>query len=70
MVAGAKQAHERGIDRRHAGGGGKTGLGAFEQGQAALEHGHRGVAVARIDEAVVLALEPGGRRLGAVIDEA
>ena len=56
-------------DRRHAGGGGARGLGAFQQAHALLEHGDGRVGEARVDEAGVLVLEAGLGLLGAVVDE-
>ena len=58
---------ERGEDGGHAGRRRVAGLGPVEQAQALLEHVHRGVAVAGVDEAVDLALERGlGLGAGAV----
>ena len=57
VIAGLELAHQRGGDRRHAARGGARRLGAFEQRHAALEHRHRRIGEARIDEARLVALE-------------
>jgi len=67
VVAGADQAHQRQMYRRHARGLGATGLGALEQGQPVFEHFHGRVGVARIDEALG-AGEPRVGALGGVVE--
>ena len=69
-IAGFQMAEQGGMHGSHAGGGGATGLGAFEQGEATFEHGHGGVAEAGILVMLHLPLERGFGLLGAVIDEA
>jgi len=69
-VALAEQCSERDEHRRHAGGGGEAALGALEQSQPLLEHRHGGVAVARVDVLVDLALEGRLGLLRAVVDKA
>ena len=51
MVARLQLAHQRGGDRGHAAGGRARGLRALKQRHAALEHRHRRIGEARIDEA-------------------
>ncbi|MCY1378309.1 hypothetical protein D9M69_659330 [compost metagenome] len=65
VVAGLEQAHAHHEDGRHARGGGDAGLGAFERGQPLLEAGHRGVAVASVGEAFLVAREAARGRFGA-----
>src|SRR5690606_32567908 len=69
-VARLQRREERGEDRAHAAGGGVALLGPLQQRQALLEDLHRGVAVARVDEARRLAGEAGLRLGRAVVDEA
>ena len=52
MVAGLELAEQRAVHRGHAGGGGEAVLGALERGHPLLEHPHRRVAVAGVDELV------------------
>ncbi len=61
---------QRDVHRRHARGGGLAGLGAFQQGQAVLEHLRRGVAEALVDEARLIAGEARSAPLGALVGEA
>ena len=53
MIAGAKLAHERREDRRHAGRRRLAGVGALDQREAVLEHGDGGVAEAAVYVAVL-----------------
>ena len=57
VIARLELAHQRGGDRRHAARGRARRLGAFEQRHAALEHRHRRIGEARIDEPRRVALE-------------
>ena len=50
VVAGREQAHQSKVHGRHARGERAAGLGALQQSQALLEHGHGRVAVAGVDE--------------------
>src|SRR5690606_12669542 len=70
VIAGLQEREQAGGDGGHAGCGGATYLGAFEQAHALLEHGDGRVAEARILEARVLVLEAGLGLLGGGIDEA
>ena len=60
MVAGPKLAEQRPVHRRHARRGGEAVLGALERGHPLLEHPHRRIAVAGVDELV----GPGGDETG------
>ena len=71
VVAGPELAEQRAVHRRHAGRGGEGVLGAFERRHPLLEHPHRRVAVAGVDELVGAGGDEarlGGRRVG--VDEA
>ena len=68
--AGLHQGGDRGEHRGHARRGGEGRLGALEQAQALLERGHRGVAVAGVQEPVGVAGERGLGVGGAGVDEA
>src|SRR5262249_40884226 len=68
MVAGTKRRKDRCRHRRHAGRGRARGFRALEFDHAALEHRNRGIGIARIDEAGVLALETRLALLRAVVD--
>jgi hypothetical protein len=57
VIAGLEQRHAGTEDRRHAGGGGHAGLGTLEGRQALLEGAHRGIGVARVDVARLVAGE-------------
>ena len=70
MVAGAEVADQGGGDGGHAARGAARGFRAFQPAHALLEHRHRRVGVARIDEARIVALEAGLGRLGIGVDEA
>ena len=70
VIAVLQLAQQGGKHRRHAGGGGEAGLRTIDLGQPLLEHGNRGIAVAGIDEALVVAEKAGLRLLGAVVDKA
>ena len=48
-----QERHRGGEDRRHARGGGDAGFGAFERGEAILEHRHGGIGEARVDDALL-----------------
>ncbi len=70
MVAGLDAGHQRAIHRRHAAGGGKGVLGAFQRRDALFEHAHGRVAIAGIDVFVIAQRDKAGLGLfGAVIDE-
>ena len=69
-VALRQQRAQGGEHGGHAGRRGEARLGALEQAQPLLERGHGRVAVARVDEAVVLAGEGGLGASAAVVDEA
>ena len=63
MVAVLQVGEAGGHDRRHAAGRGDAILGAFQRGEALLEHGHGRVGEAGVDVAFLLAGEtPGGLR--------
>ena len=62
-IAGAQLAHQRGVHRGHAGGGGGRLLGALEQRQALLEHPHRGIG----DTRVRVARRPIGEAVGGIL---
>ena len=66
-VAGLEQRQQGEEHRRHAGRGGAAGLGAFERGEAVLEHRDGRIAEARILEVRALALEGRLGLLGAVV---
>ena len=66
----AEQRRQRDEHRRHAGCRREARLGALEQAQPLLEHRHRGVAVAGVDEVVDLVLEGRLGLLGRLVDEA
>ena len=68
VVARPQLPHQRGGHGRHAAGGGTRRFGAFEGGDAALEHGHGRIGEARVDEAFALPLEARLAFLGARID--
>ena len=71
VVAGPELAEHRAVHRRHAGRGGEGVLGAFQRRHPLLEHAHRRVAVAGVDELVGAGGDEarlGGRRVG--VDEA
>ena len=70
VVAALHAAQERRRDRAHARREAQRGFRTFQRAHAVLEHGDRGVGVARINEALVLALEAGLGLLGGVVDEA
>jgi hypothetical protein len=70
VVAGIELAGERAPHRRHAAAHPVAGFRPFEQAQALLEHGDRRIAVAGIDEAVVLAGKAPLGGLGIGVDEA
>ncbi|ODS03003.1 hypothetical protein AUC71_12175 [Methyloceanibacter marginalis] len=59
---------ERRGDGRHAARHAACRLCAFQRAHAVLEHGDGGIGVTAIDIAFRVALEPGLRLLGAVID--
>ncbi len=61
MVAGLQLAEEDRSHRRHAARRGARRLRAFEEAHALLEHRHRRVGVARVDEARLVALEARAR---------
>ena len=69
-VAGLEVAEQSGVDGGHASGGGATGLGALDEGEAGFEHGHGGVAEAGVLEVFDVAFEGGFGLFGVVIDEA
>ena len=69
-IAAFQMGEQRRVHRRHAGGGGQAGFGAFEQREPALEHRHGRVAEARILIVADAAVEGGFGLLGAVVDEA
>src|SRR3546814_6257642 len=62
--------HQGGEDRAHAAGRRQAGFGAFQQAQALLEHGHRGVGIARVLKTLDVALEGGFRLLRIGVDVA
>jgi hypothetical protein len=66
-VAGLELTHQRGIHRRHPARHRARGGCAFQQRHPLLEHGDGWIAVAAVDEARLLILEAGLRRLGARI---
>jgi hypothetical protein len=51
VLARFHQGHYGAQDRRHAGGGGNAGLGAFERRQPLLHRGDRGIGEARVNVA-------------------
>ena len=63
-VARLELAHERGVDRGHAGRGRGRLLGTFEQRQALLEHAHGRIGEPRVGEARLMAGEALGGVLG------
>ncbi len=68
MVAGLGAAQKCRGHRRHARCRGARILGAFQRAHALFEHVDGGIGVARIDEARLLALEAGFRRLRRLVD--
>jgi len=70
MIARLKMTEQGRGDRGHAARRAARRRSAFERAHARLEHGDRGVGVAAIDEAFLVALESGFGLLGAVIDVA
>ncbi len=69
MIARLQLAHQRRRHRAHAGSRGERRVRPFQRAHALLEHGDRGVLVARVDITVLVALEAGFGGLGAVVDE-
>ena len=69
-VAGAQVRQQRGMYRGHAGGGHAAGFGAFQQREAAFQHGDGGVAEPAVLKVIDGPGEGGLRLLGTVIDEA
>ena len=70
MVAGGELADQRGVDGGHAGGCGEGVLRPFERGDTFLKHADGRVAIAGVNEAVRLAVEPRLRRFGVRVGEA
>ena len=63
----AAQCGQRHEHRGHAGAGGEARLGALDLAQSLLEHRDGGVAVAGVDEALLLAVERRLSRLGGLV---
>jgi hypothetical protein len=70
MVPAAQVAHQRGMHRGHARGGGTASLSTFHQREAAFQCGYCRIAEARILVVEFRAREGGGRLLGTVVDKA